>query len=137
MQGGSREEIYLHNRIVSISVKFLNVIIWFMWPWLCTQSQILLLRKCLTSKESFKFGSNCYHSLCMLIWPLKLLFSSLKGMMCKEIYIAMMICQFPKKLNKKLSVVLWQVLKFLDKGRFDQIFWTWIMFLVFKPGIFA
>ena len=48
--------------------------------------------------------------------------SSLKEMMCKEIYIAMMICQFPKKLNKKLAVVLWQVLKFLDKGRFDQFF---------------
>ena len=27
--------------------------------------------------------------------------SSLKEMMCKEIYIAMMICQFPKKVKQK------------------------------------
>ena len=32
--------------------------------------------------------------------------SILKEMMCKEIYIALMICQFPKKLNKKTGVVL-------------------------------
>ena len=115
------EGIFLHNRIVSISMKFLNVIIWFMWPWLCSQSQILLLRKCLTSKESFKFGSNCYHSLCMLIWPLKLLVVW-KKWCAKRFILQWWFANFPKKLSKKHSVVLWQVLKFLDKGRFDQFF---------------
>ena len=43
--------------------------------------------------------------------------SSLKGMMCKEIYIAKMICQFPKKLNKKLSSTFISILASFEVSR--------------------
>ena len=47
--------------------------------------------------------------------------SSLKGMMCKKIYIAMMICQFPKKLNKKLSSTFFSTLTSFEVSRKRKI----------------